>query len=109
MSLSINPNSPFAQRRAGILLHPTSLPGAGDCGELGAEAFRFVDFLASAGISVWQMLPLGPTHTGGSPYQCTSVHAGNPQLISLQRLMEWGWLRAGGLDTPCGNDWRCNQ
>ncbi len=109
MSLPINPNSPFAQRRAGILLHPTSLPGAGDCGELGAEAFRFVDFLASAGISVWQMLPLGPTHADRSPYQCTSVHAGNPQLISLQRLMEWGWLRAGGLDMPCGNDWRCNQ
>lgn len=83
---------PFAQRQAGILLHPTSLPGTGACGDLGAEAFRFVDFLASAGIGVWQMLPLGPTHADRSPYQCTSVHAGNPRLISLQRLREWGWL-----------------
>ena len=83
---------PFAERRAGILLHPTSLPGRGVCGELGAEAFYFVDFLAGAGIRVWQTLPLGPTHADGSPYQCTSVHAGNPQLINLQRLMDWGWL-----------------
>lgn len=83
---------PFAERRAGILLHPTSLPGRGGCGELGAEAFYFVDFLAGAGIRVWQMLPLGPTHADGSPYQCTSVHAGNPDLISLQRLVDWGWL-----------------
>lgn len=111
MTPPLHPNSPFAQRRAGILLHPTSLPGDGDGdGELGAEAFRFVDFLASAGISVWQMLPLGPTHADRSPYQCTSVHAGNPRLISLQRLIEWGWLNATrGTDSGCGNDWRCNQ
>jgi 4-alpha-glucanotransferase len=85
-------SGPFAKRQAGILLHPTSLPGAGACGDLGTEAFRFVDFLAAAGIGVWQMLPLGPTHADRSPYQCTSVHAGNPRLISLQRLREWGWL-----------------
>ncbi|MBI5041716.1 MAG: 4-alpha-glucanotransferase [Gammaproteobacteria bacterium] len=110
MSPPLNPNSPFAKRRAGILLHPTSLPGDGDGGELGAEAFRFVDFLASAGIGVWQMLPLGPTHADRSPYQCTSVNAGNPRLISLQRLVEWGWLVARGVATTgCGNDWRCNQ
>ncbi|MFN2308612.1 MAG: 4-alpha-glucanotransferase [Gammaproteobacteria bacterium] len=87
-----DPSGPFARRLAGILLHPTSLPGAGACGELGAEAFRFVDFLADAGIGVWQMLPLGPTHADRSPYQCTSVHAGNPRLISLQGLRECGWL-----------------
>ncbi|HEY9199179.1 MAG TPA: 4-alpha-glucanotransferase [Gammaproteobacteria bacterium] len=87
-------SGPFAQRRAGILLHPTSLPGGTDCGGLGIEAFRFVDFLASAGISVWQMLPLGPTHSDRSPYQCTSVHAGDTRMLCLRRLVEWGWLDA---------------
>jgi 4-alpha-glucanotransferase len=92
---------PFAQRRAGILLHPTSLPGTGESGQLGAEAFCFVDFLAASGIGVWQMLPLGPTHADGSPYQCTSVHAGNPQLICLHRLVDWGWLEpSGGPEDP---------
>lgn len=85
---------PFARRRSGILLHPSSLPGPGRCGTLGADAFRFVDFLAEAGQTVWQVLPLGPTHDGGSPYQCLSVHAGNPALISLSRLLEEGWLSA---------------
>lgn len=79
---------PLSQRRAGILLHPTSLPG----GVLGPEAFRFADFLAASGLSVWQALPLGPTHDDGSPYQCLSVHAGNPRLISLELLAELGWL-----------------
>lgn len=83
--------SPFATRRAGILLHPTSLPGSA-AGALGAGARRFVDFLAAAGVSVWQMLPLGPTHADLSPYQCTSVHAGNPRLICLHGLAERGWL-----------------
>jgi 4-alpha-glucanotransferase len=54
-----------APRRAGILLHPTSLPGAGSSGELGPEAFRFVEFLVDAGLSVWQTLPLAPPHYGG--------------------------------------------
>ena len=80
-------------RRAGVLLHPTSLPGIADCGDLGPEAFRFVDFLTSAGMSVWQMLPTGPTHSGRSPYQSLSVHAGNPALISLEKLQERGWLK----------------
>jgi 4-alpha-glucanotransferase len=80
------------QRRAGILLHPTSLPGSVGNGDLGADAHRFVDFLAQAGFSVWQMLPLGPTHRDGSPYHSLSLHAGNPMLISLDRLVEWGWL-----------------
>ena len=62
MTPTIPLNSPFAQRRAGILLHPTSLPGDYGCGQLGAEAFRFVDFLVASGLRVWQMLPLGPTH-----------------------------------------------
>src|SRR4030066_1035347 len=80
------------QRRAGVLLHPTSLPGGVGNGDLGANAHRFVDFLAQAGFSVWQMLPLGPTHRDGSPYHAQSLHAGNPMLISLDCLIEWGWL-----------------
>jgi len=77
------------RRRAGVLLHPTSLPA----GDLGADAYRFVDFLAAAGASVWQMLPLGPTHhEDASPYHCLSAHACNPRLISISRLVEWGLL-----------------
>jgi 4-alpha-glucanotransferase len=87
------------QRRAGILLHPTSLPGGVGNGDLGADAHRFVDFLAQAGFSVWQMLPLGPTHRDGSPYHSLSLHAGNPMLISLDRLVEWGWLEADKPDS----------
>jgi 4-alpha-glucanotransferase len=87
--------SPIDRRRTGILLHPTSLPGPAHHGDFGSEAYRFVDFLAAAGQTVWQVLPLGQTHDGGSPYQCLSVHAGNPRLISLQRLVEQGWLEPG--------------
>ena len=82
----------LATRRAGILLHLTSLPGAGMCGTLGPEAYRFVDFLAAAGQSVWQFLPVGPTHDDGSPYQCLSLHAGNPLYISAEQLASAGWL-----------------
>jgi 4-alpha-glucanotransferase len=71
-----------------VLLHPTSLPSA----DLGPDAFAYVDWLASAGATVWQMLPLGPTAPGGSPYQCYSAHAGNPALISLAPLRALGWL-----------------
>jgi 4-alpha-glucanotransferase len=82
----------FDKRRAGILLHPTSLPGTLGNGDLGQHAYRFVDFLADCGISLWQMLPLGPPHEDLSPYQCQSVHAANPLLINLERLVEKGWL-----------------
>jgi len=88
----------FAHRRAGVLLHPTSLPGAPGNGDLGPEAYGFVDFLAECGVRLWQTLPLGPTHEDGSPYQCTSVHAGNTRLISLQSLVELGWLDDATLD-----------
>ncbi len=88
------------RRRAGILLHPTSLPGPRAQGDLGADAFRFVDFLESAGMTLWQMLPLGPTHDNRSPYQCLSISAGNPRLISYQRLVEAGWLDADRADAP---------
>ncbi len=89
---------PFERRRAGVLLHPTSLPGSVGNGELGADAYRFIDMLADCRVSLWQMLPLGPTHSDRSPYQCLSVHAGNSRLISLQRLVEAGWLDDASLD-----------
>jgi 4-alpha-glucanotransferase len=85
-------------RSSGILLHPTSLPSPHGVGDLGAEARRFVDFLASAGQTLWQVLPLGPTGYGESPYQCYSAWAGNPMLISLDRLVEKGWLDASSLE-----------
>ncbi|MDD1621426.1 MAG: 4-alpha-glucanotransferase [Methylococcaceae bacterium] len=80
------------KRRAGVLLHITSLPGRGECGDLGREAYNFINFLHDAGVSVWQTLPLGMPHGDGSPYQCLSAHAGNPALISLDWLVEKGWL-----------------
>jgi 4-alpha-glucanotransferase len=82
-------------RSSGILLHPTSLPGASGIGELGAQAHRFADFLRDAGQRVWQVLPLGPTGYGDSPYQCFSALAGNPLLISLAALVEHGYLNLG--------------
>jgi len=71
-------------RAAGILLHPTSLPGPNGIGELGEDAHRFVDVLADAGITIWQVLPLGPTGYGDSPYQTFSAFAGNPLLIAIE-------------------------
>jgi 4-alpha-glucanotransferase len=84
-------------RRSGILLHPTSLPGRYGIGELGSEARAFADWLAAAGQTVWQVLPLGPTGYGESPYQLFSAFAGNPLLLSLERLVERGWLRRSDL------------
>jgi len=88
----------LSERRAGILLHPTSLPAPGPVGDLGENAYRFIDFLTDSGISVWQMLPLGPTHEDGSPYQCLSVHAGDPRLIDLAQLVDRGWLASDSVD-----------
>jgi 4-alpha-glucanotransferase len=79
-------------RASGILLHPTSLPGPYGIGELGSAAYRFLDYLVAAGQSLWQVLPLGPTGYGDSPYACFSSFAGNPLLISLDTLVEWGAL-----------------
>lgn len=88
----------FSRRRAGVLLHITSLPGKGPCGDLGSASARFVDFLTSCGLSVWQTLPVGPTGDDGSPYQSSSVHAGNPRMISLEHVLEKGWLQGYPLD-----------
>ncbi len=84
-------------RLSGILLHPTSLPGRFGIGDLGPAARDFVDFLAAAGQGLWQVLPLGPTGYGDSPYQCFSAFAGNPLLVSLEDLAEEGWLDAADL------------
>ena len=88
--------APLARRRAGVLLHPTSLPGLYGNGDLGPHAYRFVDFLANCGFSVWQTLPLGPPHDDLSPYSAQSVHAGNPRLIALEPLLDAGWLTPDG-------------
>jgi 4-alpha-glucanotransferase len=79
-------------RSAGILLHPTSLPGKYGIGDLGKEAFKFIDFLKDAGQTLWQVFPLGPTGYGDSPYQCFSAFAGNPLLISPDKLKAEGFL-----------------
>jgi len=90
--MSVKPSPPLDCRRAGILLHPTSLPNNSHCGDLGPEAYHFISFLKNCRFSVWQVLPLVPTHDDGSPYMGLSVLAGNPNLISLKLLSEWGWL-----------------
>ena len=82
--------SPVTRRAAGILLHPTSLPGRFGIGDLGPEAIRLLDWMAAAEQSLWQVLPLGPTGFGNSPYAALSAFAGNPLLISPERLVESG-------------------
>ncbi len=85
-------------RTSGILLHPTSLPSAFGIGDLGPEAYKFVDFLAEAGQTLWQVLPLGPTGYGDSPYASYSAFAGNTLLISPEHLVEEGLLDQADLE-----------
>lgn len=80
------------ERMSGILLHPTSLPGPDGIGDIGPEAFNWVDFLVQSGCKIWQLLPLGPTGFGDSPYQCFSAFAGNPYLINPLLLIDDGLL-----------------
>lgn len=89
----------FSRRRAGVLLHLTSLPSnyPGRFGDLGPQAHRFLEFLAASGVSVWQMLPTGPTQADRSPYQTLSACAGNSDLISLELLLQNDWLHASEL------------
>ncbi|HKB35961.1 MAG TPA: 4-alpha-glucanotransferase, partial [Gemmataceae bacterium] len=87
-----------ATRSAGILLHPTSLPGPYGIGDLGGTAYRWVDRLAQAKQTWWQMLPLNPTGLGDSPYSSFSAFAGNPLLVSPDTLAEWGLVRRSDLD-----------
>ena len=82
----------FDVRRSGVLLHLTSLPGPNGCGDLGADAHHFADWLQAAGQTLWQVLPLNPVGAGNSPYQSVSVFAGNPLLVDLAQLVARGWL-----------------
>jgi 4-alpha-glucanotransferase len=84
--------SPNHHRKAGVLLHISSLPSLNYTGDLGAEAYRFVDFLHEVGATVWQTLPINMPHADNSPYQCLSAHAGNPDFISLEALQAQGLL-----------------
>jgi 4-alpha-glucanotransferase len=92
------------ERSAGILLHPTSLPGKYGVGDLGNEVFKFIDFLKNAGQTLWQVFPLGPTGYGDSPYQCFSAFAGNPLLVSPDKLKEDGFLTEEDLNHPKKSD-----
>ncbi len=88
-------------RASGILLHPTSLPGPHGIGDLGPEAYRWINFLHRSGCQFWQVLPLGPTGYGDSPYQCFSAFAGNPYLINATKLLDQGLLTKSDLaDRP---------
>ncbi len=94
------------QRSSGVLLHVTSLPSDGGIGDLGPAAHDFIAFLAKARQHVWQVLPLCPTGYGNSPYAASSAFAGNPFLISLEFLADWGWIgrdRFAGLAGRDGN------
>ena len=82
----------ISERSSGILLHPTSLPSRGGIGDLGPAAYAFIDWLAAAKQTLWQILPLQPVGCGNSPYSCTSAFAGNVLMISLERLAEWGLI-----------------
>lgn len=87
-----------SERSSGLLLHISSLPSLGGIGDFGPAAFAFADFLEKAKQTIWQVLPLGPTGFGNSPYAGLSAFAGNPLLISLEKLVEAGWLRRERLD-----------
>ena len=88
------------KRRSGVVLHPTSLPGPHGCGDLGPDAYYFVDWLHTAGQSLWQMLPLGPAGPGDSPYMGSSAMAGNPMLVALEPLQARGWLMPEAVVPP---------
>ncbi|HVZ18763.1 MAG TPA: 4-alpha-glucanotransferase, partial [Terriglobales bacterium] len=93
------------ERASGILVHPSCFPSRGGIGDFGPAAYDFLDFLSAAKQSLWQILPLGPAGYGNSPYSCTSAFAGNPLLISLERLAEHGWIqssRLASLSSDCG-------
>src|SRR4051794_2896611 len=90
--------APGTERAAGLLLHPTSLPGRGGVGDLGAGAERFLDYLVRAGQRLWQFMPLGPVGLGNSPYAASSAFAGNPLLVALEPLVERGWIDPALLD-----------
>ncbi|MDO9290462.1 MAG: 4-alpha-glucanotransferase, partial [Hydrogenophaga sp.] len=87
-----HPSDLLTRRTSGVLLHITSLPGPHGSGDLGPAARHFVDWLASAGQSIWQILPLSPAGPGNSPYQSVSAFAGSPLMVDLDDLVHLGWL-----------------
>ena len=91
-------------RQSGVLLHPTSLPGPYGIGEIGVQAFRFIDELSAMGQKLWQVLPLGPTGYGESPYQPLSSFAGNTHILCLETLVKQGLLTKKSLDSIVVND-----
>jgi len=94
------------ERSSGLLLHISSLPSYGGIGDMGPAAYAFADFLAAAKQRLWQVLPLGPTGYGNSPYAALSAFAGNPLLLSLELLSDRGWIdseRLEGLPGRSGN------
>lgn len=100
MTTNPNPTLPARPRASGILLHPTSLPGPYGIGDLGPAAYEWVEALVKAKQSWWQMLPLGPTGYGDSPYQCFSAFAGNPYLVSPEQLLRDGLLTQTDVAPP---------
>lgn len=89
----------LTERASGVLLHLSSLPSRGGIGDLGPAAYAFADFLAAAKQQYWQVLPLSPTGFGNSPYSALSAFAGNPLFISIEKLVEEGWLADGCLSS----------
>src|SRR5688572_23453880 len=98
------PTMDFSRRSSGLLMHVTSLPGRHGSGDVGREALRFVDFLAAAGQTWWQVLPVGPPGDppGNSPYSSTSSAAGSPYLVSIDGLVEMGLLDRKDAEPPAG-------
>ncbi len=90
----------MARRAAGVLLHPTSLPGPHGMGDFGPNAYYFIDWLHTAGQTLWQTLPLGPVGPGDSPYMGSSAFAGNPLLVAFEPLVQRGWLAPPSLQKP---------
>ena len=109
----------LTKRSAGVLLHTTSLPGPHGIGDFGPASFQFVDWLVSAGQTIWQLLPTAPIGPGNSPYQSVSAFAGSPLMVALEPLVAKGWLAEpelpeGGFDAHCVNygkviPWRIAQ
>lgn len=96
------------QRSSGVLLHVSSLPSYGGIGDMGPAAYDFIRFLAAAKQHIWQVLPLCPTGYGNSPYAGSSAFAGNPYLISLEFLTDWGWIEGGRIAGLAGRSGAVN-
>jgi 4-alpha-glucanotransferase len=90
------------ERASGVLVHPTSCPSDFGIGDLGPSAYTFLNFLEGTHQSIWQILPLGPTGYGNSPYASNSAFAGNPLLVDLNELQRQGWLDPAEVEPTAG-------